>query len=327
MRFLILCLFLMPGALLAALIPQPREVVAGEGTLVVDAQTTVIAPAEFAAQARFVTEALTRMSGFRHRSLTLKQAGRMQFPRAIRLVVAPSEVPESYQMIITPNGLTITGSDLAGLRQGVQTFNQMMPHPAKPMQRIEIPCQTIDDRPEAARRIFLLDTSAHLFPTDDLKVLVDWLSFHKINEFHLLLNGDSGWRMESAAFPRLHEIGSVRPSTPPYGDPSGSDSKEYGGYYTGENFQGLVAHGELRGVKIIPAFQFSTGASAILAAYPGLGSGPESVKATWEERSIGLSEGKDHGLCGKPAQGGDWNLSGRGSDFGRVRSLGGLPEG
>jgi len=293
MPFLILLILFIPGVVLAALIPQPREVVPGEGTLVVDAQTTVIAPAEYAGHARVVTDALTRMSGFMHRSLTLQQAGRMQFPRAIRLLVAPSEVPESYRMEITRNGLTISASDPAGLMHGVQTFNQMMPHPAKPIQRTELPCQTIEDWPEASRRIFLLDTSAHLFPTADLKVLVDWLSFHKINEFHLLLNGDSGWRMESTVFPKLHEIGSVRGSTPPYGDPTGSDGREYGGYYTRENLKELVDHGQLRKVQIIPAFRFATGASAILAAYPGLGTEKVAVKATWEDWNVGLAGGKE----------------------------------
>jgi len=293
MPFLILWILLLPGAVLAALIPQPREVVAGEGTLVVDAQTTVIASPEYAEHARIVTEALTRMSGFTHRSLTLQQVGRMQFPRAIRLLVVPSEVPESYRMEITRNGLTITASDPVGLMYGVQTFSQMMPYPAKPIQRTEVPCQTIEDRPESARRIFLLDTSAHLFPTADLKVLVDWLSFHKMNEFHLLLNGDSGWRMESRAFPKLHEIGSIRPSTPPYGDPVGSDGQEYGGYYTQENLKELIAHCQLRKVKVIPAFRFASGASAILAAYPGLGTEKESVKATWEDWNISLAGGKE----------------------------------
>lgn len=293
MRLLIFWILLMPVAMSAALIPQPREVVAREGRLVVDAQTTVIASAEHAAYAKMVTEVLTRMSGFMHRTLTLQQVGRMQFPRAIRLLVEPSEVAESYRVEITPNGLTITAGDVAGLIHGVQTFNQMMPYPAKPIQRTELPCQTIEDRPEAARRIFLLDTSAHLFPTAELKVLVDWLSIHKINEFHLLLNGDAGWRMESAVFPKLHEIGSVRPSTPPYGDPTGSDGQEYGGYYTQENLRELVAHGQLKQVKIVPAFRLASGASAILAGYPGLGTEPESVKATWEERMVGLSEGNE----------------------------------
>lgn len=293
MRFLILSILLLPGAVLAALVPQPREVIAEEGTLVVDAQTTVIASAEHAQFAKMVTDSLTRMSGFMHRSLTLQQVGRMQFPRAIRLLVAPSEVPESYRMEITPNGLTITGGDVAGLMHGVQTFDQMMPYPAKPLQRMELPCQTIVDRPEVARRIFLLDTSAHLFSTADLKVLLDWLSIHKINEFHLLLNGDAGWRMESVAFPKLHEIGSVRPSTPPYGDPTGSDGREYSGYYTRENLKELVTHGQLKQVKIIPAFRFSSGASSILASYPELGSKPESVKATWEDWQVGLSGGKE----------------------------------
>lgn len=277
----------------AALVPLPREIVKGEGTLVIDAQTAVIAPAGFKKDAELVTAALGRMSGFRHRDLTVRQAGRMRFPRAIRLEIAPSEHREFYRMSITPDELTISGGDAAGLMHGVQTLIQMIPVPEKAMQRMELPCQTIEDWPEAGRRIFFLDASAHLFPTHEIARLLDWLAFHKINEFHLLLNDDYGWRMESLKFPKLHEIGSVRASTPPYGDTTGSDSREYGGYYTQANLKELAAHARELEIKLVPAFNFSNGASAILAAYPELGPDATSVKATWQDWQIGLPKGDE----------------------------------
>ena len=261
----------------------------------IDAQTTVITPEAFLDHAKVVTDSLTRMSGFLHRSLTLKQAGRMEFRRPIRLEIKPSEHAGSYRMEITPNGITIAGSDPEGLMHGVQTFNQMMPSPEKPMQRMELPCQTISDWPESGRRIFTVDTSAHMFSTPQLKEFVDWLAFHKLNELHLFLNGDAGWRMESVEFPKLHQVGSVRASTPPYGDPTGSDGTQYGGYYTQDNLRDLVAHGKSRGVKIIPGFHFSTGASAIIASYPRLGTTPAKVEVTWQDREVSLSPGEASG--------------------------------
>lgn len=292
MRILMIWSVLLLGALQAVLIPKPREITPREGHLVVDVQTRVIAPAALGEPAKLITEALTRMSGMMFSSLTLKQAGRMEFPRAIRLEIVPSEVPASYLMEVTPKGLKITGSDQEGLMHGVQTLVQIIRHPGKPMQRMVIPCQTIRDSAAVPRRIFYLDVNAHLYPTYDLKELVDWLAFHKVNEFHLKLNGDYGWRMESEKFPRLHEVGSVRSSTPPYGDPKGSDGKEYGGYYTRGNLTDLAEYARSRQIRLIPAFSFSSGASAILAAYPELGEKPEETKVVWQDWKVGLPVGR-----------------------------------
>ena len=277
-------------SLVAALVPAPRQIEAGSGQLIVDVQTSVIAPKNLASHAEVLIKALQKTTGYLHRSRTLAQIGRMQIKRAIRLGLATSEKEEFYRLEITPEGATITGSDPAGLMHGVQTFVQLLPVAKEPFPRALIPAQTIDDWAETRRRIFHLDISAHLFPSDDLKTLIGWLSFHKINELHLQLNGDHGWRMESLKFPRLHEIGSVRSSTPPFGDPTGSDSSEYGGYYTQENLKALVAYAASRQIELVPAFTFVSGASALIAAYPELGKEAVPVAATWEKRAIGVRQ-------------------------------------
>jgi len=270
------------------LIPMPRSIQENPGNLIVDVQTAVIAPKNLAGHAEVLTKALQKTTGYVHRFRTIQQAGRMTFKRAIRLGLADSEKPGFYLIEVTPEGATITGSDPAGLMHGMQTFVQLLPLAEQPLPRALIPAQTIKDWPETARRIFHLDVSAHLFPAHEMKSLIDWLSFHKLTELHLLLNGDSGWRMESLKFPKLHEIGSVRASTLPYGDPTGSDSTEYGGYYTQEILRELVAYGQTRALEIVPAFTLTTGASALIASYPELGKEPVEVANTWEDRKVGI---------------------------------------
>ena len=277
-------------SLAAALIPAPRQIEPGFGELIVDVQTTVIAPGNLANHAGILTKALQKTTGYLHRSRTPAQIGRMKIKRAIRLGLADSGKEGFYHLEITPGGVTITGSDPAGLMHGVQTFVQLLPVAKEPFPRVLIPAQTIEDWPETKRRIFHLDLSAHLFPTTDLNLLIDWLSFHKINELHLQLNGDHGWRMESLKFPRLHEVGSIRPSTPPYGDPTGSDSTEYGGYYTQENLKELVAYAASKQIELVPAFTFVSGASSLIAAYPELGKEAVTVAATWEKRAVGVRQ-------------------------------------
>jgi hypothetical protein len=272
----------------AGLIPRPRIVQGGDGGLVVDVQTRVIAAKNLAGHAEVLIKALEKSTGFVHQSFTPEKVGRRKFRRSIRLGLADSEKEAFYRLEVTSEEATIIGSDRAGLMHGVQTFTQLLPVGADPIPRSVIAAQVIEDWPATARRIFHLDVSAHLFPTDDLKILIDWLSFHKLNEFHLQLNGDHGWRMESLKYPKLHEIGSVRASTPPYGDPTGSDSTEYGGYYSQENLKDLVSYAQSREVEIVPTFTFAEGASAIIAAYPDLGKAPVEVANTWEDRKVGL---------------------------------------
>ncbi len=294
MRFLAFVIAFLCLPVGAALVPMPREIQRGEGALRVDVQTMVIASEELAIPAGVITAALQRTTGALHYFRTQEEMGRIVVPRAVRLKMKRSQKgeekakPEAYRLEITPEGALIEAHDLSGLMHGVQTFVQFLPVAGQPFPRVMIPSQTIEDWPETARRIFHLDVSQHLFPTEELKGIIDWLSFHKLNEFHLKLNGDAGWRMESLKFPALHEFGSVRASTPPLADPAGSDSREYGGYYPQEKLRELAKYAANRGIDLVPSFTFGTGAAALIAAYPELGSEPSQVATTWEERSVGV---------------------------------------
>lgn len=288
MRFFIVFSTVIAPLLSATLVPMPREIDLGEGKLVVDVQTAVIAPDDLAPQAEVLTAALQKTTGYVHRFRTIKQVARFRYKRAIKLSLGKFEKPEFYRIEITPEGATIQGSDLAGLMHGIQTMAQLLPINDNPLPRALIPAQIIQDWPENPRRIFHLDVNAHLFPTDNLKSLIDWLSFHKLNELHLQLNGDHGWRMESLRFPKLHEIGSIRTSTPPFGDPTGSDSTEYAGYYSRKKIKELIAHANSRAITVVPTFTFTTGATSLIASYPELGDSPLKVANTWEDRKIGI---------------------------------------
>ena len=294
MRVLLCWLFLGGFCLGETLIPMPREIQFGQGGLRVDVQTMVIAPEELTVPAQVITAALQKMSGALHHVRTPKQLGRIQIRRALRLELSKTgggegaEVPGYYELQVTPEGATIKGADLAGVMNGAQTFVQLLPVTSKPLPLAMIPSQVIRDWPETERRIFHLDVSQHLFPLAELRGIIDWLSFHKLNEFHLKLNGDAGWRMESLKFPKLHELGSVRESTPPLADPTGSDSTQYAGYYPQEGLRELDKYARERGVELVPCFTFVTGASALIAAYPELGAAPAEVASSWDEREVGV---------------------------------------
>lgn len=275
-RLLILGWLMMWGVVWGeVLVPQPKEVVALEGRLLVDVQSAVIAPEELGAAAQVMAEALQRTTGYLHRVRTPEQVGRMVYLRAIRLAVDEGLEEQGYEVKISEEGMEVRGGDVFGVMAGVQTVSQLLPHPKEGLPRVFLDAQVIRDEPVVKRRIFRLDVSGHLFPTDDLQKLLRWLSYHKVNEFHLQLNGDAGWRMESVQWVRLHEVGSVREA---------KDGTEYRGYYTQDNLRDLVAFAETQGVTVVPTFSFTTGAGAMVSAYPELADEGAGVKDTEENR-------------------------------------------
>lgn len=281
----------------AALIPLPREVKVSGGMIHLDGRTSVAAGKENLGAAAALVAGLQKATGFAHQVKDLERVRRMGIKRAIKLLTAEGAEatklkPQGYRLEITSEQITVTGADPAGVMNGVQTLVQLLPVRKKPQGYTAVPCQVVTDWPEQERRVFFLDVASHLFPTEDLKKLVDLLALHKLNEFHLLLNNDQGWRMESQVYPKLHEIGSQRASTPLPGDPTSSDGQEYGGYYTQENLKDLAAYATSRQVKLVPAFSFFHGASAMVAAYPELGEPGVKVQTTWEESKVGLKPGQ-----------------------------------
>lgn len=291
MPLIIIIALILSPLLSATIIPLPQKIEPTSGKFLVDVQTSVIADAALEPHAKILTLGLQNTTGFLHRWRTPRQVSRKKFIRAIYLHLKDHDEPQkpgTYHLQITPTEATITAATPAALMHGVQSFIALMPVTGEPQQRAIIPCQNIHDWPATSRRIYHLDLSAHLYPTADLKTLIASLSFHKINELHLQLNGNNGWRLESPQHPKLHTIGSTRASTPLLKNPINSDNSSYGGYYTQENIKELIASAQAHQIKIIPTFNFETGAASIIAAYPELGESPTKVSSTWEQQNITL---------------------------------------
>ena len=238
--------------------------------MLIDFNTRIVAPESLVKEARILSFSLGRLTGLHHRTLDPRRGRQVQ--QKIILEIDESLSASAYTLSINPKTATIRGRDGEGVLYGIQTFSQLLPIKALPQQSSKIPCLTIKDSPASKRRILFIDTARHLFPVQTLKSLLSWMSYHKLNELHLHLNDDQGWRLESKKLPKLTSVGSLRNSTPPYTDhPNDENADEYGGYYTQENIKELLSHAANHHIKVIPGFSLPTHASAILAAYPELG--------------------------------------------------------
>jgi hexosaminidase len=155
---------------------------------------------------------------------------------------------------------------------GLQTLRQMLLSEYREGV-LRLPWVEIRDHPRFPWRGFMLDCSRHFYRPRFIKKLIDTLSLHHINRFHWHLTDDQGWRLPVPEYSLLTELGSRRQDYRRGGALTG-------GFYTEEDIRELVAYAAARQVEILPEVDFPGHASAILAAYPGLGctGGPYRVE-------------------------------------------------
>ncbi len=188
--------------------------------------------------------------------------------------------PESATLTVTADGVEIVAGDAAGAFYAAQTLRQLLPHDAfravSPLSAYDVPCVRVEDAPALSWRGAHLDVSRHFLPKHDVLRMIDLLAVHKLNRLHLHLADDQGWRVESRAYPRLHEIGSHRAQTitSRKGEPDAYDGIPHGGFYTLDDLREIAAYARQRAVTMVPEIDVPGHASAILAAYPEFGADP-----------------------------------------------------
>lgn len=170
---------------------------------------------------------------------------------------------EAYSLRITKDGVEIEGGSPIAIQYAKSTLEQIMLQCPDKM-----PFMEIEDAPAFAYRSFHLDCARHFIPLDELKKMIACCAHFKKNVFHWHFSDDQGWRIESKAYPLLHEIGGTRA-----GDHFGSyksDEVERG-FYTREQVKELVAYCKELGIEVVPEIDIPGHVTAILAAYPQLG--------------------------------------------------------
>lgn len=180
----------------------------------------------------------------------------------IRECLSADLLPEAYRLCITKKEILIEG-DRAGIFYAHATLNQL-----KLQFGDSLPCLEIEDAPRFAYRSFMLDSSRHFLPKQDVLRIIDILAFFKINKLHWHLIDDQGFRVEISAFPKLAEIGSVRGRSH-FGQVD--EYKNNCGYFTKAEIKEIVTYAKERMIDIIPEIEIPGHESAMLAAYPEIG--------------------------------------------------------
>jgi len=160
-------------------------------------------------------------------------------------------VDESYQLTVEGQGVQLSAATDIGAMRGLETLLQLVAYDAEGPY---IRGVRIQDEPRFGWRGLLLDVSRHFMPVHVVKRTLDGMAAVKMNVLHWHLCDDHGWRVELKNSPELHEKASN------------------GEYYTQDQIHEIVAYAAERGIRVMPEVDVPGHASAILTAYPELGS-------------------------------------------------------
>ncbi|GIG28195.1 family 20 glycosylhydrolase [Cellulomonas marina] len=190
-------------------------------------------------------------------------------PAPVRLALTadlPAPVPQpappgAYHLRVTAGGVDLRAVDEAGLRHGLVTLRQLAGHGTGHRYGhgdgdtwVVRPVEVLD-APRFGWRGLSLDVARHFLPVAGVVAVLDALEDLKLDVLHLHLTDDQGWRLEVPSRPALVERSGP---TAVDGDP--------GGWYSVEEWRGLVAQAAERGVRLVPEIDLPGHVNAALHA-------------------------------------------------------------
>ena len=174
-------------------------------------------------------------------------------------LVRDSALPsEGYALDITSDTIRLSAADDKGVIWGLATLYQLIVE-AKQHYDSRLEEQTVQDWPKYSHRGLMIDVGRHFFDSEEMKKIIEEMSFYKLNVLHWHLTEDQGWRIESKIYPKLHEHASN------------------GQYYTQEQIKNIVKYAQERGIDIIPEIDMPGHASAAISAYKELSCFDEEI--------------------------------------------------
>jgi hexosaminidase len=175
---------------------------------------------------------------------------------------------ESYQLTIASNKIIINATNDLGALHGLETLLQLLQNNST---SYYFPVVEISDSPRFTWRGLMIDAARHFQPVDVIKRNLDAMASMKMNVFHWHLADDQGWRIQLKNHPKLTELASD------------------GYFYTQEEIKNIVTYADERGILVIPEIDVPGHASALLTAYPEIGSKVGEGKITYEvQRNSGI---------------------------------------
>lgn len=235
------------------IIPQPQDIMVGDGSFLLGKTTKVYADEIFHSELEFLrTKVLLNKGVALQKCRSVAQAD-------IVLKCNEQMAMESYHLKIDSKSIVISASDAAGAFYGVVSLLQLVDVAEPVAGNIQITSLTASDAPEYAWRGLMLDESRHFFGIEKVKQIIDWMAYYKLNKFHWHLTDEPAWRVEILKYPMLTLVGGIGSYTNPLTPAQ---------YYTQSQIREIVAYASARHIDVIPEIDMPGHATAANRAYP-----------------------------------------------------------
>ncbi|MEI7586491.1 family 20 glycosylhydrolase [Runella sp.] len=263
---------------LLKVIPSPVKVTAGKGTFTLTSAASIHYQNGLESEAKLLAQRLKELTG---NEFAVKNAA----PAANTISLQTGKIAvnginkEAYHLTIDDKGVSIIGSDAAGVFYGTQSLAALIPTKAfvQKSTSVGLDYVQIEDAPRFHFRSMQLDVSRNFQDKETILRLLDVLAFYKLNHFLLYTTEDEGWRLEIDGLPELTQVGAQRQHIssyknaalhPGYGSgPVAYDKGKHGsGFYSKADFIEILKYATARHIKIIPEVNLPGHAHAAIKA-------------------------------------------------------------
>ncbi|CAL9555120.1 Beta-N-acetylhexosaminidase [Nocardiopsis dassonvillei] len=239
---------LLPEAV--GLVPPPVTAPAGPPVLVGSGRRITLsgAPADAAA---WFADLAGRLHGVRVEEVAeggdvhVARGGVTEVPPAAGIDPRSVSADERHRVDIAPGGVRVTAASDEAAFRALTALAQVLHADGT----VHAPGGTLADGPRYAWRGLSLDVARHFFTAEEVRRIIDLLALYRFSVLHLHLTDNEGWRVESAAWPRLTAGGP---------------------HYTRAGFAELVEYAARRYVTVVPEVDLPGHTGAAFDAYPEL---------------------------------------------------------
>ena len=172
---------------------------------------------------------------------------------------------EEYKINIKKEFISIEYSDYGGKLYSIITLIQLIN-----FYKTYLPICSIEDKPSLNWRGMHLDCARQFYTIDEIKRLMDYMCFFKLNRFHWHLTDNEAWRVELECYPNLTKVGAFRGYNeiiPPF---YGTGYNKTGGYYSRSQILGLIEYARDRNIEIMPEIDLPAHSWTLLQVMPEL---------------------------------------------------------
>ncbi|QZE13080.1 family 20 glycosylhydrolase [Halosquirtibacter laminarini] len=228
---------------LYSIIPSPFSVTNGEGYFTLGDNIT------YKSNSAFILLQEKELSRFIHGYCNVKISKAPSFKDADIKITYDRKLgfaKDAYSLKISDDGINIKAGDTGGIIYAITTLRQLVKVDKKG--NYCFPCVYIRDKPTYSNRMFRLDVSKRYMPTLELKKIMDYMAFSKMNKLILVLGKGENLRLNLPSFPNLN-----------------SHPKES---YSHNDISNLIHYAKRRNITIIPEVDLFFDNEMVKSHYP-----------------------------------------------------------